>query len=56
VSADREPVTIEICRQRAEAFRAKAAAKPSEEKKGLYFALAESGCALAAGLATLSQK
>ena len=55
MSADREPVTVEICRQRAEAFRAKAAAEPGEEKKGLYLALAESWSAIAAGLATLSQ-
>jgi hypothetical protein len=56
VLAEREKLTVETCRQRAEAFRAKAAAEPSEAKKGLYLALAESWSAIAAGLATLSQK
>lgn len=56
VPAERENLTVETCRQRAEAFRAKAAAEPREEKKGLYLALAESWNAIAAGLATLSQK
>ena len=56
VSAERENLTVEVCRERAEAFRAKAVAEPREEKKGLYLALAESWTAIAAGLATLSQK
>ena len=56
MSAKRENLTVETCRQRAEAFRAKAAAAPTEEKKGLYLALAESWSAIAAGLAMLSHK
>ena len=56
VSVEREDLTVETCRQRAEAFRAKAAGEPREEKKGLYLALAESWSAIAAGLATLNNK
>jgi len=56
VSAECENLTVETCRQRAEAFRAKAAAELTEEKKGIYLALAESWSAIAAGLETLSQK
>ena len=54
--AERENLTVEVCRQRAEAFRAKAAAEPTEEKKGIYLALAESWSAIAAGLGLFSQK
>ena len=56
VSAEHKNLTTEVCRQRAEAFRAKAAAEPREEKKGLYLALVESWNAIAAGLAILGQK
>ena len=56
VSAERENLTVETCRQRAEAFRAKAATELTEQKKGIYLALAESWSAIAAGLGLLSQK
>jgi hypothetical protein len=56
VSAEREILTVESCRRRAEAARAKAAAESREETKNLYLALADSWSAIAAGLATLGQK
>ena len=55
-SVEREKLTVESCRERAEAFRAKAAAESREEKKGLYLALADSWSSIASGLATLDQK
>ena len=40
MSEAREKLTVEICRERATAFRASAAAEPNDTKKELYLALA----------------
>ena len=47
-------LTVEICRERAKAFHAKAEAEP--DKKDLYLALADSWKAIADGLALLNPK
>ena len=51
-----EKLTVEICRERAKAFRAKAEAEPVNTKKDLYLALAESWKAIADGLGLLTAK
>ena len=45
-----EEATVEICRERAEAFRVRAAAEPDKARKGLYVTLAESWDAMAESL------
>jgi hypothetical protein len=47
VSEAREKLTVEICRERATAFRASAAAEPNDTKKELYLALADAWTAMA---------
>jgi hypothetical protein len=54
--ADRENLTVEVCRERANAFREKAQSELANEKKDLYLALADSWKAIADGLALLNPK
>ena len=56
MSPSSEKLTVEICRERANAFRAKAESEPGNDKKNLYLALAESWKAIADGLALLNPK
>ena len=46
VSEAREKLTAEICRERAAAFRASAAAEPNDTKKEFYLALADAWTAM----------
>jgi hypothetical protein len=47
MSEARETLTVEICRERARAFRTGAAAEPNDMKKELYLALADAWTAMA---------
>ena len=52
--AGREELTVEVCRERAEAFRSKADSEAKNEKKDLSLALGDSWKAIADGLALLT--
>lgn len=47
MSEPREKLTADICRARAAAFRASAAAEPNDTKKEFYLALADAWTAMA---------
>jgi hypothetical protein len=55
VSEAREKLTAEICRERAAAFRASAAAEPDDTKKEFYLALADAWTAMEESYENLSR-
>lgn len=56
MSEAREKLTVDICRARATAFRANAAAEPVEMKREFYLALADAWTALAESYENLSAR